>query len=71
MKPGTYTATHSDLYYKVHKVHHVSTDKGYVKARISVFYKSSGMLCRWICPHGPKNFKLIKSVVEHWEVYTK
>lgn len=67
MKKGTYTSTHSDLYYKIYAVHHIGED--YVKVKAGVFYKSNNDLCRWLCPHGPKNFKLIKSVVDNWEIY--
>lgn len=68
IQKGRYTATHSDLYYVVHKVHYVGPDKDYVKLKATVKYKSNHEVCQWLCPYGwPKNFKLIKSVVENWE----
>lgn len=67
MKPGTYTSTNSDLYYQVIAVHHINEEKNYVKLKAKVFYKSNGDLCRWLCPYGAKNFKLLWDVVKHWE----
>ena len=68
MKIGTYTATHSDLYWKVHRIYH-SNDK-YVKARITFFYKSSNDICGWLSPSGRgKNYKLDKKLTSHWSTY--
>jgi len=69
MKEGYYTATHSDLFVRVHKVYHISERTGKIKMRVSIFYKSNHNLCEWLTPRGPKNMNFIYDGVKHWESY--
>ena len=55
----------SDLYWKINKVHYKG-DK-YVKLSMTTYYKHSNEICHWI-PR--KNYKIIRSVYDHWENYT-
>lgn len=61
-----WTATNSDLKWRVYKTHYVGLD--YVKVKLLFFYKSNGSVCRWLNPEDkPKNFKVIREKYNDWE----
>lgn len=68
MRVGTFTATNSNLYWKVVRVYNIGDI--YSKGKVLFFYKQTNEICGWLNPyHEYKNFKLLTDVVKHWEVY--
>lgn len=64
------TATNSDIYFKICKVYHKSDD--YVKCKVLYFYKSNDQVVGWLNPElRPKNYKLLRSVYDHFIPYNK
>jgi len=70
VKKGLYTSNGSSLYWRVIAVHYISEEKNYVKLKMEVFHKD-GWRCLWICPWGPKNFKLRLDAAKRWIEYSK
>lgn len=64
-----YTATHSDLYWRVDDV--VLVGDFYVELRMVVFYKSNDFVCTWLTPYGPKNLLILADRFEGWTEYKK
>ena len=62
----------SDLYLKVHKIHHISARNNYVRLKATIYYKSNDDVCYWLCPYGQaKNFKLRKDVYDSFKPYQR
>lgn len=68
MRTGTYTATNSDLFWKVYKIYNINNT--HVKAKIMFFYKSNNNIVWHLNTEGkPKDFKIIKEVANEWTQY--
>ena len=64
-----YTATHSDLYWRVDDVLLINDD--YVELEMAVFYKSNDLLCTWLTPYGTKRLLILGNQFNAWKEYKK